>query len=128
MVENLGKTYQSDAKCIGPALEFNDVETADASLALADEGLVLANSLSELDLAHIDPFASCPKFFKEVEVLGSVKGLGHRRPAWAAESFNAIFDYAKIASLNEKTTCPGSSADDGRSGLRDGLALPYRQS
>ena len=97
LVKNLGKAHQSDAKCIGPPLEFNDVETADASLALADEGLVLANTLSELDLAHLDPFASCPKLFKEVEVLGSMKRLGHRRPAWATVSFNAMFDYAKIA-------------------------------
>jgi hypothetical protein len=29
-----------------------------------------------------------------------MKWLGHRRPAWAADSFNAIFDYAKIAFLS----------------------------
>lgn len=99
MVKNLGKVNQSDAECIGPALEFNDVEPADSALALADVSLVLSDARSELDLAHVDPLASCPKLVKEKDVVGSVKRFGHRRPGRAANSFDAIFDYAKIACL-----------------------------
>jgi len=43
----------NDAERIGPALEFNNVDSANSPLALADKSLVLADALGEFKLAML---------------------------------------------------------------------------
>jgi hypothetical protein len=78
-------------------LKLNNVQAAHTELALADEGLVLANAFGELDLAHADTCAGSSKLFQEERVLGGMKRFGHQLPVRAVDSFDAMFDYAKIA-------------------------------
>ena len=70
LFETGGELGEAAADSRHPTAQFHDVQTANASLALADESLMLVEPCGKLLLGQAGALARLPKFREEVLVVG----------------------------------------------------------
>jgi hypothetical protein len=78
-VKLLAEVGERPAKCLQPKAQLDHINPANASLDLADQGLVFAQSRGELLLAYTCADADALQLCQEVLVVVGVDGLLHRR-------------------------------------------------
>lgn len=70
LFEASGELGEAASECCHPTAEFHDVQAANASLALADESLMLVEPCGKFFLGQAGALARLPKFREEVLVVG----------------------------------------------------------
>jgi hypothetical protein len=86
LIKPLDEGDQAYAKRIGPQLQLDNVQSANTEFTLANEGLMFANEVGEVGLAHARLITSIAKLLQKLCVLAGMEGLDHRQSVSSADS------------------------------------------